>query len=628
MPQHRLRLPQADQPLDLRAQRQVRLPAFVGPGVGRAVVRVLAAAKADLVAVIDRGRARVAHLEEHRQQQAPLAVGDLLRRAVVAHAEVMQRARLVVRGQQRHGREQRLRRIGLAQQLQVLVGALRADAGREVQHGIAEDVVHRRVEGVAEEELAGVEPGLRDRQRLRLVTLDRDAPGAPEIVRHPGRDVHAPARRAAVQPELHHAVPAEGVVAEGAAGLVQLGQVLDADPGGVLVVGPGPGEVEAEPARIGRGRVGLAVVEGAAGREVAEAVEVGRVRADVVQRGVRDHAQAALAGLAGQALEVVVAAEGRIDALVVAGVVLVIAGGLEDRRQVQRVDAQLAQVIELVDEAGEVAAEEVVVVDRVRAVAAARLVRAVQPARMALDAVVLVPGLADLRIVGAVAVAEALGEDVVVDEVAREAGDGEVGGVDGLAIAADRERPLGIGALGQRRDAGRPHRALLLGPVDRVGVVLDDVAGTVDRGDEVVAVDTRRAEAVTGLPALAALGGGGLVQRHAGLLGIGDQVLVALDAAALDDQFQLLDAGQRGQLELDPGLRRLRAEGRLEGGEARVVAQACRDGAQRCGGGARCARRRHRGRWWAGLVGPRGQRRPGGVQRGRQAGQQRGGEGR
>ena len=50
-----------------------------------------------------------------------------------------------------------------------------------------------------------------------------------------------------------------------------------------------------------------------------------------------------------------VAAEHRVDLLVVVGVVAVVRGRLEDRREVDGVDAEVDQVVELLDDADQVA---------------------------------------------------------------------------------------------------------------------------------------------------------------------------------------------------------------------------------------------------------------------------------
>jgi len=116
-----------------------------------------------------------------------------------------------------------------------------------------------------------------------------------------------------------------------------------------------------------------------------ETVEIDRVAPRVVERDIRDDADAALRGLGRQAHEVVVAAEVRIDVAVVGGIVLVVARCGEQRRHVKRVGAEIGDVIQLFDDAGDVAAEEIVAVDGIGTVAAARLVRLVGPLLVKLD---------------------------------------------------------------------------------------------------------------------------------------------------------------------------------------------------------------------------------------------------
>ena len=112
---------------------------------------------------------------------------------------------------------------------------------------------------------------------------------------------------------------------------------------------------------------------------VVEAVEVDRVAAAVVQRGIGDQADTTLGGFDAQALEIGIAAEGRVDLLVIGRVVFVIAGRLEYRRHVNHVGAELRDVVELADDACQVAAKEVVVVDRIAAISRTRLPGFVEP---------------------------------------------------------------------------------------------------------------------------------------------------------------------------------------------------------------------------------------------------------
>ena len=62
--------------------------------------------------------------------------------------------------------------------------------------------------------------------------------------------------------------------------------------------------------------------------------------------------------IANERREILVRTEARIDPLVVGGVVLVVRGGREDRREVQTADAEVGEPAEVLADAGDVAAEE------------------------------------------------------------------------------------------------------------------------------------------------------------------------------------------------------------------------------------------------------------------------------
>ena len=162
---------------------------------------------------------------------------------------------------------------------------------------------------------------------------------------------------------------------------------------------------------------------GAGGREAVVAVERRAVGAHVVEDAVEDHADPALARLLDELLELLLVAEPRVDPRVVGGVVAVVRVRLEDRVEVDRGDAELLQVVELLPDALEVAAE---VVAAVRALAA-RLGRGVVAA-VALREVVprllrrgerAVADRPDRRVVLRVRVLEAVREDLVDDRVPR-----------------------------------------------------------------------------------------------------------------------------------------------------------------------------------------------------------------
>ena len=116
--------------------------------------------------------------------------------------------------------------------------------------------------------------------------------------------------------------------------------------------------------------------------------------AGVVEHAIEDDPHPAVVGRVEQLAQRVVAAEQRIDREVVVGVVAVVRGRLEDRGQVERVDPEVLEVVEVLDDAEQVAALEAVVGRR------------------------RVPRLERTRLVDALARREPVGEDLVEDRVA------------------------------------------------------------------------------------------------------------------------------------------------------------------------------------------------------------------
>ena len=105
-------------------------------------------------------------------------------------------------------------------------------------------------------------------------------------------------------------------------------------------------------------------VRAAAGLAIlAKPVKVNGIRARVIERCVRNHANAAPSSRLCEAREIGVATKSRVDLGVVCGVVFVIAGRLEHRCDVQRIGPQRGDVIQLVDDACNITTKKVVVVD-------------------------------------------------------------------------------------------------------------------------------------------------------------------------------------------------------------------------------------------------------------------------
>ena len=294
----------------------------------------------------------------------------------------------------------------------------RAPAGEEVEQRRAQRIVHHAVQRAAERvgaQLAvghlvgGVLPDLAQDRRLRVFELDAGAQLADEVVRQFVRDVQPPAGGPARDPLRHHAVlVVDDEVAVAAAVFVHLGQGLDAPPAVVLlrIV------VEAVPGGVRR-VLGLI---GAHGVVEAVAVEVDAVVPRVGEDAVQHHADAVCARRAAQADEVLVRAEGRVHVRVVARVVLVVGLGVKDRVQVEHGDAELAQIGQLLDDAREVSAEEVVP-------------KVAAQGRVGVLVGLFVPGgvrdQAGLFVQqGRAAVAEAVHKDLVHDAVVHPGGDG------------------------------------------------------------------------------------------------------------------------------------------------------------------------------------------------------------
>ncbi|MNS97004.1 hypothetical protein D3C72_1313260 [compost metagenome] len=271
--------------------------------------------------------------------------------------------------------------------------------------------------------MRAVLPDLAHDVGLGVDRADLLAPGAPEVV---GSDlvghIEAPAVDALLGPVLGdlEQVLLDFLVLGG----LELGQGAEAPPG--VVVGLGVVHHRVVPDGVVVPVLGgLAVLLGVLEPDV--------VVAGVVEHAVDDHLDAVLVKLADQALELGVGAEARIDLHVVGRVVLVVRAGLEERVEVDRVDAHRLQVGDLLAHAGEVTAHEVVEVG------------------------LGVPGHGALGVVGLVAVGEALGEDLVEDRVFDPLGGEALGlglrGAEGLAVAGRADGRAGQATAGQQQRA-------------------------------------------------------------------------------------------------------------------------------------------------------------------------------
>ena len=96
---------------------------------------------------------------------------------------------------------------------------------------------------------------------------------------------------------------------------------------------------------------------------MAACVEIAAVVAGVIEHAVQYNAHAASGGFAAQRTEVLLTAEQRVDALVIAGIVAVIGIRLKDRIEINGGNVQALQIIQLGVYAAQRAAEKIVVED-------------------------------------------------------------------------------------------------------------------------------------------------------------------------------------------------------------------------------------------------------------------------
>jgi hypothetical protein len=299
----------------------------------------------------------------------------------------------------------------------------------------------------------------------------------------------------------------------------------------------------------------------------------------VVEDAVEDDPDADLVGMLDEVLPVLLGAEGGIDLRVVLRVVRVVRAGVEDRVEIDRVDAGRLEDLELLVDALEIAAVVVAparlllgrAVGRWGRVEPPRAVRrgvgVVAAIALGLDAPrqlhdrIVVPDRAGRQVVADPAVAEPVGEDLV-DHGVRRPGRGAE------ARLAEHQRPRPVDRVVRRRAKAT---------VEGEGVVVV-VVGIGPVGDDESVPQVVRTEA-TGqgrLPQVAAFGGeGGFVARHpGGGAAHRDDAL----AAVLDAVDARLDAGhvvgERPEPERDRGAGLDRAAGRSVEGVAGVVAEA------------------------------------------------------
>ena len=346
---------------------------FARPRERPAAAGVAAPGHPHLVPVVEAGSAGKGHLQHHRQPQAPdLPAGQGEEaRGVVAADQIVR------------GLRDRPRAAGPQPRQTVRQLPAVDRAGREEPHRqLAQRVVHRRIERIALQPDGRVAHHLAEQVGVRL-----DRPHhRPQVAPHVRVDVARHVQPPAVDPvvpypagerlqqvgarlrigQVHarhgrHAVPCLVGRLHRRAGV---GRLLDRQPG---LPPPHRQPLGQAPVR----RHVRAVAD--AQRPLLDHEPVAKLRSapvphhvgegeearmDVVDRDVQHHPHARLMRRVDQRAQRVVAAEQRVDGQVVDRVVAVVGGRGEDRREIERLDAQPRQIVQASGDAGQVAAPE------------------------------------------------------------------------------------------------------------------------------------------------------------------------------------------------------------------------------------------------------------------------------
>src|SRR5262249_29489752 len=133
--------------------------------------------------------------------------------------------------------------------------------------------------------------------------------------------------------------------------------------------------VEVEPAAVGR----AGAFAGADRGVVVIAIEERAVRRQMVEDAIENDVDPASVGVGHQLLEVPVAAEVAADRKIIAGVVAVVRAGLKDRIEIDDRDADTLQVVQLVVDSLQIAAEVVAALRAFGAWCGRRAVGAAKP---------------------------------------------------------------------------------------------------------------------------------------------------------------------------------------------------------------------------------------------------------
>ena len=214
-----------------------------------------------------------------------------------------------------------------------------------IDQRLGQAVVHHAVQLVARQPRARVVPGFAQDQRVRVGGLDSLAEGAQEIIADFIHHVQPPAVDAEFPyPPRAHA--AEIIDHGGIAG-VELGHVAGKAEGAVIALFMAwKIAVDQEKVIIRRG--------------LAAALDVlkeGMMLGAVVEHAVQQHAHAARVRSLHQLTEGSLSAEPRVHIIIIHDAVFVVGGGGVNGRKIQAVNAQVAQVIQMLRYARQVAAK-------------------------------------------------------------------------------------------------------------------------------------------------------------------------------------------------------------------------------------------------------------------------------
>ncbi len=421
--------------------------------------------QADLITVIDGRGAGHCHLQDDGCLQARDGVAPVIGRVgvqgwiiqagvFIQHEE--HPAGIVAVKQVQHGL-QSFRRVTLRQAADAVVkcgGCQRDNQTRrtaagmiiigegggapEAQRGGAELVIHHPIPLVAQQPGGGIAPLLAGDVGIRPDGVHRGAEflpvGVGRVAGHTWIQVTAHIQAPAIgplQPERRHRGRPVGVhqVADFRVVRVEGGQAVVAPPRAVIGghrravragtnTRPGGHIGEGEPRPVRRGRT-FAGTDFAVARV---AVKVNAVRGDVVEYAVQDDMDAAGVRLGRQAGEQGLVSHGWVDCQVIAGIVTMIGGGEENRVEVNGRHTQTLQVIQLVHQALQVTAVEVLGISPAAGGGSrTRIAHGSIPIRthgaVHCPAGLVVEECSRRRVIGSVAVAETVREDLVYDRI-------------------------------------------------------------------------------------------------------------------------------------------------------------------------------------------------------------------